>query len=256
MFEKAKSSAKRLASETALLFRELPSWVVVSYGLSVVLMNLFANKSIDLGGTPWLSLDCGIVVAWLGFLIMDMVTKRFGPRASVTVSVSALLANLVAVGLFAAAAAIPGFWGASYDVSGEYSAVVNAALDATIGGTWYVLLGSSAAFLASSVTNSLMNWLVGRAIGSKRNATRSFGEFAVRAYASTLVGQFVDNLVFAFIVSYNFFGWTPLQCVGCAFFGAVAELLCEVVLSPVGYRVVRKWEREGVGSKYIEAVAE
>ena len=34
--------------------------------------------------------------------------------------------------------------------------------------------------------------------------------------------------------------------------GAVAELLCEVFLSPVGYKVVRGWERENVGSEYLE----
>ena len=34
--------------------------------------------------------------------------------------------------------------------------------------------------------------------------------------------------------------------------GAVAELLCEVFLSPVGYKVVRGWERENVGAEYLE----
>lgn len=32
----------------------------------------------------------------------------------------------------------------------------------------------------------------------------------------------------------------------CSLTGAVAELLCEVFLSPVGYKVVRGWERENV----------
>ena len=34
--------------------------------------------------------------------------------------------------------------------------------------------------------------------------------------------------------------------------GAAAELLCEVFLSPVGYRVVRGWERENVGELYLQ----
>lgn len=38
----------------------------------------------------------------------------------------------------------------------------------------------------------------------------------------------------------------------CSLTGAVAELLCEVFLSPVGYKVVRGWERENVGAEYLE----
>lgn len=34
--------------------------------------------------------------------------------------------------------------------------------------------------------------------------------------------------------------------------GRCAELLCEVFLSPVGYKVVRGWERENVGAEYLE----
>ena len=41
----------------------------------------------------------------------------------------------------------------------------------------------------------------------------------------------------------------------CSFTGAVAELLCEILLSPVGYKVVRGWERENVGAVYINRIA-
>jgi hypothetical protein len=46
----------------------------------------------------------------------------------------------------------------------------------------------------------------------------------------------------------------------CSLTGALVELACEVFLSPVGFHVVRSWEREGVGEDYLrlhpaEAVA-
>jgi uncharacterized PurR-regulated membrane protein YhhQ (DUF165 family) len=66
-----------------------------------------------------------------------------------------------------------------------------------------------------------------------------------------MVGQFVDNFVFATIVSHTFFGWTWAQVVMCSLTGALVELACEVFLSPVGFRVVRSWEREGVGEDYL-----
>ena len=72
---------------------------------------------------------------------------------------------------------------------------------------------------------------------------------------STGIGQFVDNLVFAVVVSHAFFGWSWVQVLTCSITGALAELLCEIVLSPVGFRVASGWEREGVGEKYVQAHA-
>ena len=72
---------------------------------------------------------------------------------------------------------------------------------------------------------------------------------------STGVGQLVDNLVFAIVVSHVFFGWTWLQVITCSITGALAELACEVLLSPVGFKVAAGWEREGVGDKYVQTHA-
>lgn len=119
-------------------------------------------------------------------------------------------------------------WGAYYDTG---MIEVNTALNATIGGTWYVVLGSSLAMLVSAVVNSTLNQSLGRML--KKN---NFASFAFRSYVSTGVGQFIDNLVFAIVVSHTFFGWTWVQVLMCSLTGAVAELLCEVFLSPVGYQ--------------------
>ena len=136
--------------------------------------------------------------------------------------------------VFWAASLVPGAWGESFvDEGGE---LINAALDHTIGGTWFVILGSSIAFAVSSVMNNFMNYGIGRALGEREG----FGTFAIRSYVSTITAQFVDNLVFALIVSQNFFGWTLVQCFTCALTGAVLELLFEVFFSPVGYRISRR----------------
>ena len=76
----------------------------------------------------------------------------------------------------------------------------------------------------------------------------------MRTYISTAIGQFVDNLVFALIVSHTFFGWSLLQCITCAITGAIVELLLEVIFSPVGYRVCKQWEKEHVGQNYIDFI--
>ena len=233
---------KKVWEDYKVLLRSIPASTVTLFIVSVIMMNLLANK--ELVSLPWLALDCGFAVSWVSFLCMDMICKRFGARASIMVSVMALGINLAVSLVFWLLTLTPGMWGAYYDTG---LVEVNDALNATIGGTWYVVLGSSCAMLTSSVVNSLLNQAIGRL---EKKST--FGAFALRSYVSTGVAQFVDNLVFAVIVSHTFFGWTWLQVLTCSLTGAVAELLCEVFLSPVGYRVVRGWERENVGELYLQ----
>ena len=225
---------KKVWEDYKVLLRSIPASTVTLFIVSVIMMNLLANK--ELISLPWLALDCGFAVSWVSFLCMDMVCKRFGARASIMVSVMALGVNLAVSLVFWLLTLTPGMWGAYYD-TGLFE--VNDALNATIGGTWYVVLGSSCAMLTSSVVNSLLNQAIGRL-----EHKNTFGAFALRSYVSTGSAQFVDNLGFAVIVSHTFFGWTWLQVLTCSLTGAAAELLCEVFLSPVGYRVVRGWERE------------
>ena len=233
---------KKVWEDYKVLLRSIPASTVTLFIVSVIMMNLLANK--ELISLPWLALDCGFAVSWVSFLCMDMVCKRFGARASIMVSVMALGANLAVSLVFWLLTLTPGMWGAYYDTG---LLEVNNALNATIGGTWYVVLGSSSAMLTASVVNSLLNQAIGRL-----EHKNTFGAFALRSYVSTGIAQFVDNLVFAVIVSHTFFGWTWLQVLTCSLTGAVAELLCEVFLSPVGYRVVRGWERENVGELYLQ----
>ena len=236
---------KRALEDYKLLLRSIPAPTVTCFVVSVILMNLLANK--ELVSLPWIALDCGFTLSWVSFLCMDMICKRFGPKASVRVSLLALAINLAVSILFWLVSLAPGMWGAYYDTG---SLEVNAALNATIGGSWYVVLGSSLAMLCSSFVNSHVNQFIGHLTDNG-----SFATFALRSYVSTGVGQLVDNLVFAIVVSHVFFGWSWLQVFTCSATGALAELACEVLLSPVGFRVASTWEREGVGEEYVRTHA-
>ena len=224
---------KTLIAEFRQILRTVPPLIFSLLVLSVVGMNLLANKSIDTG-VEWLALDGGILFSWLTFMTMDVLTHCYGPRAATTVSFVGLGLNLMMALIFFLASRIPGAWGESFVDGSE--AVINYALDSTFGGTWYIILGSSVAYIASSVLNNFINHGIGKVL--KEN--RSFGSFALRSYVSTFLAQFADNLIFALLVSRNFFGWTLLQCFTCALTGAVMELLFEVFFSPLGYRMSRQ----------------
>ncbi len=231
--------------ECATLLRSVPPLTFCFFVLAVVAMNLLANKSLNLP-VDWLALDCGIIVSWVAFLCMDVLTKHFGPKAATIISVTAIVVNLFLCLIFFLAKLIPGTWGAFYDF-GE-NPVINEALDSTFGGTWYVVLGSTVAFVASAVINNFTNFAVGKIFKKKPDG---FGAYACRTYVSTAIGQFADNLIFALIVSLKFFGWSLPQCLTCAATGMVVELLLELVFSPIGYRVCKRWEKRGVGAEYF-----
>lgn len=224
---------KKAVSEFRVLLRTVPPILVSLLILSVVGMNLLANKSINMG-LDWLALDCGILFSWLTFLTMDVMTHCYGPRAASLMSFAALGLNLFMALVFFIGSDIPGIWGESFVEGSEK--VINTALDNTFGGTWYIILGSSVAFICSALINNFMNYGIGKLFRKQGG----FGRFAVRSYVSTFVAQFADNLIFALIVSRVFFGWSMLQCFTCALTGAVMELLFEIVFSPVGYRVSKK----------------
>lgn len=235
------------ANDLVVLLRSIPSLTVTFFVLSVVCMNLLANK--ELFVTEYLALDCGFTLSWFSFLCMDMICKRFGPKAAMKVSVVALFINLAICGLFNLLSRAPGMWGEFYsyvETNPDVASTVNAALNTTFGGSWYVVFGSALAMFTSSGVNSLVYHLV-----SKVTKTTGFKNFALRSYISTLVAQFVDNFVFAVVVSHVFFGWTMTQVVLCSITASFIELVCEILMSPIGYKMVCNWEKHDVGREYL-----
>ena len=230
--------------KTALLLRSIPTTVVTLFVVSVICMNLLANKT--LLQLEWIALDAGILVSWLSFMCMDVITKHFGPGASNRISLLAAGINLLTCLIFFVASAIP-------SNAGDYTA-----FDGIFGGTWFILLGSTVAFLASALLNNTLNWFIGK--GFRKNPDGKLA-YAMRTYVSTFIGQFFDNFLFSIIVFTFFapifwdgFHWTPLQCAMCALTGAVAELIMEILFSPVGYRIVQRWKKQEVGKAYLEHI--
>ena len=233
---------QKKASE--LLLRCIPTTLVTLFVVSVVCMNLLANKT--LLQLDWIALDGGILISWLSFMCMDIITKHFGPGASNQISLLASAINLLTCLIFFVASIIP-------SNANDYSG-----FNGIFGGTWFILLGSTIAFLSSAVINNMLNFLIGQTF--KKNPDGKLA-FATRTYVSTFIGQFFDNFIFSVIVFVFFapifwdgFCWTVTQCAMCALTGAVAELIMEIAFSPVGYRIVKKWKANSVGKEYLDCV--
>ena len=240
--QKIKKLLKREIEETAVLLRCIPATVVTLFVVSVICMNLLANKT--LLQLEYIALDGGILISWLSFMCMDIITKHFGPKASTKISVLACGINVLTCLIFFVASAIP-------SNAADYTA-----FNSIFGGTWFVLLGSTIAFLTSALINNLLNHTIGKCF--KKNPDGKLA-YTTRAYVSTFIGQFFDNFIFSVIVFVGFapifwdgFRWTVLQCATCALTGAVAELLMEMAFSSIGYRLTQKWKTEKVGKEYFD----
>lgn len=227
---------------TKILLRSIPTTVVTLFVVSVICMNLLANKT--LLQLDWIAIDGGILISWLSFMCMDIITKHFGPKASNRISILAACINLLTCLIFFVASAIP-------SNADDYTA-----FDGIFGGTWFVLLGSTIAFLASAIINNRLNWAIGKLFKKNPNGKLAY---ATQTYVSTFIGQFLDNFIFSIIVFVFFapifwdgFHWTVLQCSTCALTGAVAELIMEILFSPIGYKITLSWKKNNVGKEYIE----
>ena len=228
---------------TKLLFRSTPSIAVALFVVSVVVMNLMANKIIL--NVSWIALNGGVLISWIPFLVMDILTKHFGAKAANKLSFLAILVNLFCCLVFYVVSIIG----------------TNPAFDSIFHGTWFILIGSTIAFVLSALTNNYSNEFVGKLF--KKNPDGKLA-YVVRTYISTFVGQVIDNLAFV-IPTYmlfapifwgNEFGWTFVQCLTASVFCAILEFVLEAIFAPIGYRINRRWKEERVGAEYLEFVNE
>lgn len=233
---------KKEIQDYKILLRNVPALPLCFFIVSLIMMNLLANKTIvDVDRV--IALDAGIIVSWLSFMSMDILTKHFGPRASTKVSIFATFINLLVCGIFYIASILPNPTGFVHDDLFK--------------GTWFVLVGSTVAFIASAFINNFINWGIGTMFKKHPDGRAAY---VTRTYISTALGQFFDNLIFAVIVFIGFapkywgFSWDIVQCITCSLTGAIIELIFEIIFSPIGFRITQKWKKQRIGQEYLDYI--
>ena len=237
-----KATPSSLLRRAGADLRAVPGTVTSLFCVSVIVMNLLANKTIYQSGI--VAADGGILLSWLAFMCMDVVTKAFGQRTATTLSFFALGVNLFVSLLFVFCSKIP--------TETDFTA-----FNTIFGGTWFILLSSSVAFIVSAIVNNAVNEALGRLF---RRDPDGKPAFFTRSYVSTFVGQFADNFIFAGMtfmifapIYWDGFSWTLSQCVTCSLIWAGLELAMEAVFSPFGYLLLEKWRKEGICGTEVTA---
>lgn len=240
---------KKEVKEVSLLFAALPAIPTLIFVLSVVLMNVMAP--ILVVNHPVVALDGGLIVSWVSFLGIDMIVKRFGPKAATTTMCLALFVNLCVYGILSAL-------GGLTFLTGQISPVSLWLRDLATGTGWWVLGASTFAFLVSAIISNILHWIIRKKFS--RSSRNKLGPFMVASWVSATTAQIIDNLLFGFLFGYLFFNRVlGIPITPGAIFGAVAvltalEIVCHAIFTPLGHRLSENWRKEGRGKEYLAAV--
>lgn len=178
----------------------------------LILSNIGAAKGVEFG--PIIT-DGGFFLFPLAYIIGDVVSEVYGFRASRRAIITTFALSAFAALCYWIIIVLPG---ASWYDGQE-------ALERTLGPVWMIVGASLLGFLVGQLSNA---WVMTRM--KRRNGERLlFGRIAV----STLVGEFLDTLVFCAIAAQVIGIETMGQFVNYVVVGFVFKSVVEIVFSPV-----------------------
>ena len=229
--------------ETKVLFKCIPAIPFAVLCVSLVAMNFLAGKGIvPAPYDQYIQLDAGIIVSWVTFLSGDTIVKRFGAKAAIKVNFAAILIELFALVLFTVGSFIP--WSVS---PGDYETTWNSIFRLSI----WPLMAGTVAFLAAIAFDSFTSKFILTRFKNKQ----SFKAYFTASSISTMIGQFLDNLLFGLLFSVWqpwFSHFTAIWMFAAA--GMIVELICQLIFSPIGFRLANSWRKSGLGQDYIDMV--
>lgn len=201
----------------------LRSWypiIAATFCSLLLISNIGAAKFIDFGP---ITTDGGAFLFPLTYILGDVMTEVFGFKAA---------RRIIYTGFGLGAIAGLTFW--LVQISPAADGWENqAAFEAILGFVPQIVAASILAFLLGQLSNSwTLVWIKKRTNGSKLWA---------RLIGSTVVGQFVDTLVFTVVASLGRLNFN--EFLNYLATGYVYKTVFEVILLPISYRVISRVKR-------------
>lgn len=188
----------------------------------LILSNIGASKGIEFG--PIVT-DGGFFLFPLAYIIGDVVSEVYGFKASRRAIIATFALSVFAALCYWIIIVLPG---ASWYDGQE-------ALERTLGPVWLIVVGSLLGFLIGQLANAWVMVRLKRRSGEKL----LFGRIAV----STLIGEFLDTLVFCSIAA-GVIGITDLPTfLNYVIVGFLFKSIVEIVLAPVTIWVINVVKR-------------
>ena len=203
---------------------DFKTWILILgafYFSGSLIQNLLAVKM--LGTTTVTVCDSGLLISWLVFACMDIVTETMGKKSAIKYFTIASGLNLFFSIIYMIVMILPG----TDEVMSESFANV-------FGTNWRIVFSSITAFWVGNYINAFIMYAM-RVKSKNENSTAGF---IARAIVSTIFGQLVDNTLFS-VMAFGPFGipgtyeipWIAIfQTVA---FGTFMETISEAVFSPI-----------------------
>lgn len=210
---------------------DFKTWILILgafYFSGSLIQNLMAVKM--LGTSAFTFCDSGLLISWLVFACMDIVTETMGKKEAVKYFTVASGLNIFFSIVYMLVIALPGT-----DV------VMSESFANVFGTNWRIVISSVTAFWMGNYINTFIMY----AMRVKAKDENNTAGFIARAVVSTIFGQLVDNTLFS-VMAFGPFGipgsyelpWVAIfQTVA---FGTVMETVSEALFSPVTASVVKR----------------
>lgn len=179
------------------------------YTGAIIIQNILATKQIDI---TIFTVTTGILVSPLVFIIQDIVAEIYGYKDAKKMVLLGFIMNFIGVLLFTLAIKLPSsvFW------------FNQEAFSSILGTTLRISIASFTAYIIGALTNSKIMVVL------KNKYPNSL---FIRAISSTILGQFLDNALFATIA---FYGILPMNAIYSMIIGGTLfEVLYEIVFYPI-----------------------
>ncbi len=194
--------------------------MLATMAVVVVLSSIGASKGVVFG--PVIT-DGAFFLFPLAYILGDMITEVYGPRAAKRAIITGFVANAASVLIYAILIALPGF-------DDDYGIAHQQALELALGPVWQVVLASMAGYAGGQTTNSLIMWS-----GKRRHSEKRLYQ---RLASSTGAGEAVDTIVFCTIAAPVIGITTFNQWLSYTFFGFLWKILVQYALMPVTARAI------------------
>jgi len=198
--------------------------VAVVFVTALLVSNLAAQKLFQLGPAIF---SAGILVFPISYIFGDVLTEVYGFSRARRVIYAGVLANLFMALVLWLAILLPPAPG--WNLQTEFAAVHSLVPR--------IVIASVVAYVAGEISNSVV---------LSRLKIKTGGKYLwIRTISSTVVGQFVDTMLFVLVA---FWGVFPMPLlVASIISGWLFKVIYEVMATPLTYIVVNKLKRlEGV----------
>ena len=190
--------------------------------LNLILSNIIVVKSINLLGLPQLANTCAVITFPLTYVLSDIFSEVYGYKWSRITATWAFIGTILCSLLFQITILMPG--NDAWTLQNELISI--------LGNTPQIALASVLAFWFGDFANDIVFKKL-----KEKHKDRFFG---LRAIGSSIVGKYVDGIIFTFIG----LSFLPLSTkITMVITAPFVQIIIETLLLPLTYKVANKIKR-------------